>query len=739
MSTAVQDNRPLQIFISGVAPNQLRATSLQATESMSQLFRFRVGVISDRGKEVTFDQVLGKDASVRLELPKNQERFFSGIISRIAQGETTERYTHFELEIVPKFWTFTKKTQSRIFQHKHIPDILKEVLRGLDVEFQLQGAFQPRDYVVQYRESDFNFASRLMEEEGIFYFFKHAKGKHTMVVANTPSVYPSVPGESTIVFKAMRQADTNGEENIYAMSKSQELAPGKFLLWDHCFELPHKKLDAEKPLTDSVTLGSATIKLKLGENSNLEIYDWPGAYAQRFDGIDRNGGERPAELQKIFQDNKRTVEIRMEEAASNSLAAEGESNCRNLVPGHKLTVKTLGSDQLSQSMKADGAYVLSSVTHIARLGSAYETGPGAGFEYRNQFTALPANMPYRPARTTPKPVVAGSQTAVVVGPPGEEIFTDKYGRVKVQMHWDRQGQSNADSSCWIRVGSPWAGKGWGMVHIPRIGQEVIVDFLEGDPDQPIIVGSVYNASQMPAYKLPDHKTRSWLKTCSTPGGNGFNEIRIEDKKGSEQIFIHGEKDQDIRIKNDCREWIGRDRHMIIKRDLRERIERDRDEKVKGNHTEEIEKDAQYKVGGNVDIQILKDKKELIQGTSDVLIQKDQTEETTGTVSQTIGKDLQQVVKGSHGMDVGQESHLKAGQAIVLEAGTEITLCVGGNFIKIDPTGVTIQGTLVKINSGGAPGKGKGTKAKAVQKAKEAKPRKPDEADNSTSGQISAPF
>ena len=286
---------------------------------------------------------------------------------------------------------------------------------------------------------------------------------------------------------------------------------------------------------------------------------------------------------------------------------------------------------------------------------------------------------------TAKPTVPGTQTAVVVGPSGEEIFTDKYGRVKVQFHWDREGKNNADSSCWIRVATSWAGKGWGSIHIPRIGQEVVVDFLEGDPDQPIIVGSVYNADMMPPYSLPAEKTKSTLKSRSTLKGGlaNWNEIRFEDKKGNEQIFINAEKEMDLRVENNTREFTGADRHLIVKANQFELVESDKHGHVKGKHVEKIDGAMSLQVG-------------------------DKRHEKIGTVDS---------------LEVGQEIHLKAGMKIIIEAGTQISLVGPGGFVDIGPAGVTIQGTMVKINSGGSAGTGTDSKPDS--------PKDPDVADDGT--------
>jgi type VI secretion system secreted protein VgrG len=273
----------------------------------------------------------------------------------------------------------------------------------------------------------------------------------------------------------------------------------------------------------------------------------------------------------------------------------------------------------------------------------------------------------------------GGQTAMVVGPAGEEIFTDKYGRIKVQFHWDRDGTNDASSSCWVRVAQSWAGNKWGAVFIPRIGMEVLVHFLEGDPDQPIVTGCVYNPMSMPPYTLPEHKTKSTVKSNSSKGGGGFNEFRFEDKKGEEQIFIHGQKDEDIRIRNDRRELIGNDRHLIVKRDKREKVERDTHIIIKRDEIQKIERDLNREVVGKVAFK------------------------TGGSLSHEISGSVGEKVGGSHTEEAGQTIYLKAGMNVVIEGGTQITLKVGGNFIDINPAGVVIQGTMVLINSGGAAG------------------------------------
>jgi type VI secretion system secreted protein VgrG len=669
-----QANRPLSVT-TPLGKDILLLVGFSGHEAISQLFSFQLDLWAEDPTKIKFDKLLGQKITVKLELPNDKERYFNGICKSISQGGRDETFTFYRMEIVPQLWFLTKTAGSRIFQHLTVPDILKQVLQGLDIAFEIQGEFHPRDFCVQYRETDFNFASRLMEEEGIFYFFKHAADGHKLVLANTPESHTEYVEEDqkTIIYEGI-SGGYRDETRILSWEKTQELRSGTYTLWDHCFELPDKNLQSQIHTLDKVAAGTVEHQLKLKANESFEIYDYPGAYAQRFDGVEKGGGDQASDLSKIFEDNERTTKIRMEQETLPGLVIRASSNCRHFVAGYKFA--------LDRHFDADGEYVLTGITHSARLqGEAYRSGDDAEFAYENHLTCIPFDLPFIPPQITIKPTVQGTQTAMVVGPPGEEIFTDKHGRVKVQFHWDRQGKNDADSSCWIRVAQTWAGKKWGVMFIPRISMEVVVDFLEGDPDQPIIVGCVYNADMMPPYDLPAEKTKSTTKTMSSKGGDGFNEIRYEDKKGSEQVFIHGERDMDVRVKNDRREWIGQDRHLVVKRDKEEQVERDSHVIVKRDHVEKVERDQHLKVGGKVATEI------------------------DGSKSLKVKGDVIEEFKSNHSEVVGTEYYVKAGTNIVIDAGVQITLKASGGFITIGPSGVTIVGTMVLINSGGAAGEG----------------------------------
>jgi type VI secretion system secreted protein VgrG len=533
MPTYTQAEAPLAIT-TPLGKDVLLLTGVRGSEVISRLFNFKLDLLAELQSQVHFEDILGQEVTAQMALPNGDTRYFNGIVKRFSQGARDQTFVQFRAEMVPKLWLLTKKVQSRIFQHLSVPDILQQVLTGLDVAYEILGTYYQRDFCVQYRESDFDFASRLMEEEGIYYFFKHADGSHQMVVTDVPTQHPEVAGQTSVVYEPASGA-VREDMHITTWEKTQELRSGEYTLWDHCFELPSNHLEAKEKTVESVAVGEVTHKLKVGGNDQLEIYDYPGGYAQRFDGVDRNGEPRPEDLQSIFRDNQRTIRVRMEEEDAASIEIAASSDCGHFMAGQKFT--------LEQHFDGDGEYLLTAIEHDAHLDGDYRNYQELTFKYGNRFTCIPVALPYRPQRVTRKPVIAGIQTATVVGPAGEEIFCDKYGRVKVQFHWDREGKNDADSSCWLRVAQVWAGNGWGAFFWPRIGHEVVVIFEEGDPDQPVVVGSVYNAQNMPPYGLPLNNQLGGVKSCSLLGRSqeNFNGVVFDDTKGHEHLGIHSER------------------------------------------------------------------------------------------------------------------------------------------------------------------------------------------------------
>ena len=530
MPTYTQTDRPL-IVTTPLGQDVLLLTSFRGHEGISQLFSFQLDLLAERGTEVRFEKIIGESITVEVLLANGDKRYFNGLVKRFSQGVRDETFVKFRAEVVPKLWLLTKKVRCRIFQQLSVPDILRTVFTGLDVSYQISGTYYPRDYCAQYRESDFDFASRLMEEEGIYYFFKHADGSHQLVVTDIKS--PTVEGQSSVIYEELFGGGRE-DMRITDWEKTQELRSGEYTLWDHCFEMPSNHLEAKRKTLDSVTVGRVAHKLNVGGNDQLEIYDYPGGYAQRFDGIDPNGAPRPRDLKRIFEDRDRTVRLRMEQEDVGCLEIRGASNCGNFSAGNKFT--------LERHFDANGQYLLTYVEHEAKQGG-YRSDESPELHYENHFTCIPAALRYRPQRVTPKPVIAGMQTATVVGPEGEEIFCDRYGRVKVQFHWDREGKKDANSSCWLRVAQVWAGKGWGAFFWPRIGHEVVVIFEEGDPDQPLIIGSVYNAANMPAFRLPAAKKFAGIKSATVNGtpGKNYNGLIFVDEQGKEHLAIHSER------------------------------------------------------------------------------------------------------------------------------------------------------------------------------------------------------
>jgi type VI secretion system secreted protein VgrG len=556
MSSCTQAGRPLAIT-TPLGKDVLLLTGLEGHETISGLFRFQLDLLADRNTPVAFDQVLGQSVTVELEVPPDGKRCFNGIVSRFSQGRRDAHFTHFRAELVPRLWLLTRKVGSRIFQRMTVPEILDTVLAGVPHRLEISGKYEPRDYCTQYRESDFAFVSRLMEEEGIRYYFTHADGSHVMVVSDEAQQHPDVPGPDDLVYDELAGGGRDDEMRVTGWEKAQEVRSDVTTLWDHSFELPGKNLESQQPTIESISVGEVEHKLKLAVGEPLEVYDYPGRYAQRFDGVASGGALRPEELKKIFLDGLRTVRIRMEEEETSGFEIRGASTCRHFTAGHRFT--------LSRHFDADGPYLLTRVEHRARLEGDYRSGASLPFAYENRFTAIPAALSFRPPRVTPRPAIGGTQTATVVGPAGEELFCDPYGRVKVQFHWDRAGKRDLYSSCWVRVAQTWAGKSWGAFFWPRAGNEVVVAFEEGDPDQPIIVGSVYNAENMPPFPLPLRRELAGIKSASVRGfaNQHFNGLVFVDTKGSEHLAIHSQRTMTFSSELDKSFHSGRNKHETV--------------------------------------------------------------------------------------------------------------------------------------------------------------------------------
>ena len=657
MPTYTQAGKPIKLS-SPLPEDTLLIERLVAQEAVSEPYTLHLDLLST-DSAIDPASVLRKPVSVTVALEAGGKRYFHGVVRRFVQLGRAGGLVSYRAEVVPWLWFLSLTSNCRIFQQKTVPDIVKAVLTDMgvtDVKVSLTGKYTPREYCVQYRESDLAFVSRLMEEEGIFYFFDHEAGKHTLVLADASSaVTAGAVGK-------LRMAAT-GDENlrgdyITSLEVNSEVVSGKVTLVDYNDTLP-------KRLESSVAGGAKGTEL-------YRRFDYPGKFA-------------------VVDEGDRLARLRLEESESLSFVVSGSTNYRGLRSGQKVDVVEHYRRDVNQP------YQVLSATHTGSEGSYRSREGEEAFAFATSFKAIPHAIPFRPAPVTPKSIVHGTQTALVVGPAGEEIYVDKYGRVKVQFFWDQTGKKDEKSSCWVRVSSAWAGKTWGAIHTPRIGQEVVVDFLEGDPDRPIIVGRVYNAEQMPPFELPANSTQSGMRSRSAKGGApaNFNEFRIEDKKGSEQVFLHAEKNSDIEVEKDETHWVGNDRKKTIDHDEVAHVKHDRTETVDNNETVTIH------------------------GLRAVTVDKDETVTvTTGNRSVVIkaGNDAKKVTVGNLATDVSMGNvslkvgagnvstdvsmgnvALKAGVGkITYEALQGIEFKVGQNSIKVDQKGITIKGMMVSI-------------------------------------------
>ncbi len=603
MSGYTQENRLIKID-TPLGKDVLLLRSFEGTEAISRLFKFELDLLSEQSS-ISFSDIIGTNVTIGLRQQDNSYRYLNGVISRFVQQATDERFTFYSAEMVPWLWFLTRNADSRIFQNKSVPDIVAQVFTDLgfnDYSISLHGSYDAREYCVQYRESSFQFVSRLMEECGISYFFQHEHGKHTMVLADAPTNHNECPGQSKCRYAKVAAGPLG--DAITGWQIGQELRTGKYSLEDYNFKKPSTDLMASEPTVYAI-----------GGNRKFEIYDYPGDYSTKADG-------------------QALARIRMEEQEAEHLVAHGESQCRMFVSGYKFSLE----EHPRKDLNTD--YVLTEIRHTATTDTYSSSRSPEGEHYSNAFTCIPFSTPFRPLRITPQPTVKGPQTAVVVGPGGEEIYTDQYGRIKVQFFWDRLGKKNENSSCWVRVSQLFAGKNWGAMFLPRIGQEVVVDFLEGDPDQPLITGRVYNAEQMPPGALPDNMNVSGWRTRSTKGGGDHdaNVLSFDDTKGSEVLYMRAQKDMAVRVENNDDLQVLNDQTITIH----------------NNRTEVVEQ-------GNEKVTVQ-------QGNRDVVI--------------SMGDDSLKISMGSQ----------------TTEALQSITLKVGQSSVVLDQKGVTIKGLMIDVEA-----------------------------------------
>lgn len=683
--------------------------TLSTVEALGRPFEYQLELGSEKA-DIAFKDILGQNVTIRLELPGQGTRYFNGIVSRFGHAGQRGRVFYYHATVVPWLWLLSRASDCRIFQEMTAPEIIRKVFRDRgfsDFRENLSASYRKWEYCVQYRETDLNFVSRLMEQEGIYYYFEHENGKHTLVLCDSVSAHKPFPGYESVLFRPFDDG-VHKKDFIYEWRVEETLQPGVYELNDFDFKKPRK--------------GLATRAAQPGPHANgdLPIYDYPGEYTE-------------------FGDGQQYAQVRLQGLHAQYHLYHGQANARGLCAGNTFKLAEFPVAAFNKE------YLITQVAYTVR-GDAFEADSASdGREFCGvRFSALPATTPFRTTPATPKPIVQGPQTALVVGKAGEEIWTDPHGRVKVKFHWDRYAKADENSSCWIRVSQNWASKKWGTFFLPRIGQEVIVEFLEGDPDRPIVTGCVYNGDAPTPYDLPAEATKSTIKTNSSKGGSGFNEVRFEDKKGAEQIFIHAEKDEDIRVKNDVREWIGRDRHLTVKRHQREHVKRDKHTKISGDRYGKIKGDNNQQIGGGSYLKITGDDNQRIGGTQSVAVGGDANIKVTGDSSYEAQKKISvKAGKGIHAksdaelaLQAAKTIHIKAGTSLVIEAGTKLSLKVGGNFVDISAAGVAIKGSMVMINSGGAAGSGAGCSPKAPAAPDFPDPtRDPVKADDAKSGAV----
>lgn len=662
-----QDNRLIGIK-TALGPDVLGLRTVTVEEQISRLFQIEAELSSEDGK-IDFDKLVGHDVTIRLNVANKEKRYFHGFISRFVQVANQGAFSHYRATIVPWLWFLTRTSDCRIYQNKSTPDIIEDVFkrRGFsDYQLKLSATHPKWEFCVQYRETDFNFVSRLMEQAGICYFFEHKDGKHTLILADSTSAHSAFSGYSDIHFHES-QKGTVDREVITDWVMEKEVQPVSTALQDFDFKKPKTSL-----------LASTQVTKKYGK-AEYEIYDYPGEYVEHDDG-------------------QRLADVRLEELQTQYETLRGQATARGIAAGHTFKLKNHGRSDQNREYLVTGVSLHADASEFTSTG-----GAGAGEFFSCNFTCIDKSQQFRPARATPKPIVQGPQTAIVVGPSGEEIYTDEHARVKVHFHWDRHDKSDQDSSCWVRVSQYWAGKTWGAIHIPRIGQEVIVEFLEGDPDRPIITGRVYNADQTPPYDLPANKTQSGVKTRSSKEGGSanFNEIRFEDKKDSELLYIHAEKDKQVVVEHDRNEEVGHDETISIGNNRTEDVKKDETISIGGNRTESVEKDESITISGNRTEDVSKDETISIGGKRTESVGKDESITISGNRTEDVTKKEQVTIGDQRTVSVSKNDSLTVGKNLVIDAGDEVLIKTGSASINMKKDGtITIKGKDITLDGSG---------------------------------------
>ena len=634
-----QQSTRLAQVTSPLGPDVLVLKSLGGGEELGRLYDYQLQLTS-HDAAIDLNQLLGKPMGVSVLLDDGSQRYFHGIVARCSQNIDSGQFASYQVTLRPWLWLLSRTSDCRIFQNLSIPQIIKQVFRDLgfsDFEDALSRPYREWEYCVQYRETSFDFVSRLMEQEGIYYFFRHEKDRHVLVLADAYGAHTTVPGYASVPYYP-KDEQQRERDHLFDWHLAQEVQPGSLELNDYDFQRPSARIDVRSAMPRPHSAG------------DYPLYDYPGTYVQS-------------------QDGEHYARTRIEALQSLHERIELAGNARGIGAGHLFSLT--GFSRQDQNRE----YLIVGARYYVVQESLESGSSGGAAQFESSLTCIDAQQSFRPLATTHRPIVKGPQTALVVGPKGEEIWTDQYGRVKVHFYWDRHDQSNENSSCWIRVSQAWAGKNWGSMQIPRIGQEVIVSFLEGDPDRPIITGRVYNAEQTVPYDLPANATQSGMKSRSSKGGSpaNFNEIRMEDKKGAEQLYIHAERNQDIVVEVNETHSVGNDRVKSIGHD-------------------------EYVTIGNKRTRIVQHVDEL-----------------------TVGEKKLDSIGQSYVIEVGERLRLVCGASILeLNASGQINLCGVNISVHASSDAQINTGGVLHLNNGGGPDtttEGQGVQGTISAKAK----------------------
>ncbi|WP_210276093.1 type VI secretion system Vgr family protein [Bartonella sp. HY038] len=647
----------------GIPDGQFVVTSFMVEEAMSSLYYINIQLAS-RNSTHDLSSLIDKPAVLAIfDRSFKEPRYFHGIVSSAVRGDRGHAFTGYTVTLMPILHRLRFGSDNRIFQQQNVVDIVDTILKehGIEkVKWQIRKNHIAREYATQYHETHLAFIDRILAEEGISYFFEHEKNEHILVLGDSTLVGNDVKNDQILEYNSLSGGNTY-HHYVNQFSWREEVTVSQVRQRDHFFKNPVHNFETSQNTENAK-----------GLQQPLSIYNYPGRYKSDAVGKD-------------------FTRYKLEAYRSNASVGSGSGKCQYLSPGFCFSLKEHYDDALNQR------YFLVSVSHSGtQPGSLEEYGDGSGTFITTGFHCIPSTTPWRSA-LFPKPIVEGPQMAIVVGPEGEEIFCDEYGRVKVSFPWDRYSKSNEHSSCWIRIATDWAGGRWGQIAIPRIGQHVIVDFLEGDPDQPIITGRAYNEANRAPNKLPDFKTRMIIQS-KTHKGDGFNELRFEDEMDQEEVWLHAEKYLNTVVKDNETWQIGANRHKRVDGSQSESVGGSKDIEVSGSHTEVIAGSMSLKVEGCKKHEVLGDEMSIIHGEQADLIKGNWTKRVERNIRIESEAHQQYKAPGTIFVDGGDK--------VVIRAGSVISLNVGGNFIRIDDSGIIIEGTVVNVNTGaGSPAKG----------------------------------